>query len=91
MHGQDSQDCLRLVCMDKQVVVSGRGGAVPVGGSVADRASVEREPAAASHPRGALALVGAWGTVADEDIDALIADIYARRAESSGRRVELAD
>ena len=77
--------------MDKQVVLSGRGAAAPVGVSTADRASGQREPAAASRPRGALALVGAWGAVADEDIDALIADIYARRAGASSRRVELAD
>ena len=91
MDGQDGQDCLRLVHMSKQAVLSEKGAAVPVGVSVADRASGEREPAAASRPRGALALVGAWGAVADEAIDALVADIYARRAEVPGRRVELAD
>ena len=89
--GQDRQDRLRLVCMNKQAVLSDGGTALPTTVSGANRASGEREPAAASRPRGALALVGAWGTVADEDIDALIADIYSRRAGASGRRVELAD
>ena len=77
--------------MNKQAVLSEGGAALPTRVSVADRASVEREPVGSSRPRGALALVGAWGAVADEDIDALVADIYARRAAGSGRRVELAD
>ena len=79
--------------MNKQAVLSEEGAALPTKVSVADRASVERETDAASRLRGALALVGAWGAVADEDkdIDALIADIYARRAESSGRRQPRAD
>ena len=77
--------------MSKQAVLSEKGAAVPVGMSVADRVSGEREPAVASPPQGALALVGAWGEVADEAIDALVADIYARRATGAGRRVELAD
>ena len=64
---------------------------MPTTVSGANRASVERETVAASCPLGALALAGAWGAVADADIDSLFADIYARRAESYGRRVELAD
>ena len=64
---------------------------MPVGVSVAGRELSEQGPARASQPRGALALVGAWGEVADEAIDALIADIYARRAGVPGRPVELAD
>ena len=85
------RNCLRLVCMNKQPVLSDGDAALPTRVSVPDGASVEREPAAISRPRGALALVGAWGAVADEDIDALVADIYARRVAGAGRRVELAD
>ena len=77
--------------MNKQAVLPEEGAALPTRVSVADRELVDQEPDAASRPRGALALVGIWGEVADEDIDVLIADIYARRAESSSRRVELAD
>ena len=77
--------------MNKQAVLSEGGAAFPTRVSVADRGLVEQEPAAASGPRGALALVGSWGEVADEDIDSLVADIYARRVAGSGRRVELAD
>lgn len=77
--------------MSKQAVRSEGGAAMPIGVSVAGRGLSEQEPAVASRPQGALALVGAWGEVADEAIDALVADIYARRAGATGRRVELAD
>ena len=87
----DGQDCLGLVIMSKQAVRSEDGVAVPIGVSVAGRELSEQEPARVSRPRGALALVGAWGEVADEAIDALVAHIYARRAGGPGRRVELAD
>ncbi len=41
-------------------------------------------------PRGALALVGAWGDVVDDgEIDAMLEDIYAAREEDLGRRVDL--
>lgn len=39
--------------------------------------------------RGALALVGAWREVEEQDLDALIADIYAERARDTGRTVSL--
>lgn len=77
--------------MIKQAVLSEGDAALPTRVSVAGRELVEREPVGSSRSRGALALVGAWGEVADEAIDALVADIYARRAAGSGRRVELAD
>ncbi len=50
---------------------------------------IERERAASARPHGVLALVGAWGELEDRDVDALIADIYARREEDAGRRVEI--
>ena len=40
-------------------------------------------------PRGALALVGAWKSVEDRELDALVAEIYARRAEDTARPVAL--
>lgn len=42
-----------------------------------------------SRPRGALALVGAWREVEEQDLEALIADIYAQRARDTGRAVSL--
>ena len=41
-------------------------------------------------PRGALALVGAWeGLIKDEEIDAMMEDIYSARDLDSGRQVDL--
>ncbi len=77
--------------MTKQAALSDGDAALPTRVSIPDCGLTEREPVGSSPPRGALALVGAWGVVADADIDTLIADIYARRVESYGRRVELAD
>lgn len=42
-----------------------------------------------ARPQGALALVGAWREVEERDLDALIADIYAQRAQDTGRAVFL--
>jgi prevent-host-death family protein len=42
-----------------------------------------------SRPRGALALVGAWRDVEEQDVEALVADIYAERARDTGRPVSL--
>ena len=42
-------------------------------------------------PGGALALVGAWGELEDEEIDKLIEEIYAARQRDTGRSMELDD
>ncbi len=43
-----------------------------------------------SRPRGALALVGAWGEfVEDGEIDTMLEEIYAARERDSGRPVDL--
>ncbi|MEX1255284.1 MAG: hypothetical protein WEE64_13175 [Dehalococcoidia bacterium] len=39
--------------------------------------------------KGALALVGAWASMTDEEIDAFIAHVYAERAKDTGRPVLL--
>ena len=45
-----------------------------------------------SRPRGALALVGAWGEfVENDEIDAMLEDIYAGRERDTGRAVENLD
>ena len=49
----------------------------------------KQEPAAPARPQGALALVGAWRELSDEEIESLIEDIYASRQRDVGRRVEL--
>ena len=53
--------------------------------------SEKEQDASSTPPRGALALVGAWSDMGDENIDALIAHIYAERECDTGRRVELED
>ncbi len=41
-------------------------------------------------PRGALALVGAWGEfLEDGEIDAMLEEVYAGRARDTGRAVDL--
>lgn len=41
-------------------------------------------------PRGALALVGAWGDLMeDEEIDAMLEDVYSARGRDPGRPVDL--
>lgn len=43
-----------------------------------------------SSRRGALALVGAWGELAEDgEIDAMLAEIYAARERDTGRPVDL--
>ena len=53
---------------------------------VIDNPDAERD-----HPQGALALVGAWRELADQEVDELIEDIYAARRLDTGRPVELED
>jgi hypothetical protein len=51
-----------------------------------DKDPKELEPGRA---KGALALVGAWASMTDEEIDAFIAHVYAERAKDTGRPVLL--
>ena len=43
------------------------------------------------YPQGALALIGAWGEIDDQEVDAMVKDIYAARRLDTGRPVELED
>lgn len=43
------------------------------------------------NPQGALALIGAWGEIDDQEVDAMVKDIYAARRLDTGRPVELED
>lgn len=43
------------------------------------------------YPQGALALVGAWDEIDDQEVDAMVKDIYAARRLDTGRPVELED
>ena len=42
-------------------------------------------------PEGALALVGAWGELDDQEVDALVEEIYAARRRETGGPVEFED
>ena len=59
--------------------------------SVDDLEQIDGERATSARPRGALALIGAWGDLNDREIEAMVADIYAAREQDTGRPVELAD
>lgn len=76
---------------NKRVIIERRGRPVAALVSVTDLESLEQARAASERPLGALALVGAWREVGDEDIEALIAHIHTVREQDTGRRVELED
>ena len=54
-----------------------------------DPQPIKQETPMAPHPQGALALIGAWGELDDDELDALVNEIYAQRLEDTGRKVDL--
>jgi prevent-host-death family protein len=75
-------------------IIERRGRPVAALVSIADlkRLLESQEHRAAPQPQGALALVGAWGDIlTNEEIDAMVADIYAARERDTGRPVDLDD
>jgi prevent-host-death family protein len=75
----------------KHFIIERRGKPLAALVSVEDLERLEQGQATFARPLGALALVGAWRDVGDEEIDALVADIYAAREKDFGRPVELED
>ena len=73
----------------KRVIVERRGKPLAAMVSVEDAAYLNQTRPTSDQPRGALALVGAWKDVGDEQLDQVIADIYAARERDTGRGVEL--
>lgn len=68
----------------------GKPLAALVGAEDLKRLEGEGGSGAGSRPRGAMALVGAWGDLVDDaEIDAMLEDVYAARGEDFGRRVDL--
>jgi prevent-host-death family protein len=71
------------------VIIERRGKPLAALVSLADLERLEQEHATAARPTGALALVGAWRDVPDEELEALVSDIYAARERDNGRPVNL--
>lgn len=70
-------------------VIERRGKPLAALVSVDDLERLEQGLATSARPQGALAIVGAWREVDDQDLDGLIADIYSQRARDTGRPVSL--
>lgn len=75
----------------QRVVIERRGKPMAALVSVDDLEQIDSERATSARPRGALALIGAWGDLGDREIEAMVADIYAAREQDTGRPVELED
>lgn len=63
------------------VIVERRGKPHVAIVSLYDYAIIERGKHRKSDPLGSLAVIGAWSDLADEEIDALVSDIYSSRAQ----------
>lgn len=74
---------------NERIIIERRGKPLAALVSVGDLESLEAGGAAAHQPRGALALVGAWREVDDEEMDSLVESIYAERDNDTGRSVPL--
>ncbi len=70
-------------------VIERRGKPLAALVSVDDLERLERGQPAPARPQGALAILGAWQEVDDQDLDALITEIYSERARDTGRTVSL--
>ena len=72
-----------------RILIARRGKPMAALVSVSDLERLEQGQPASEHPRGALALLGAWKEVGDKEVDALVEDIYETRRKDAGRLVEL--
>lgn len=73
----------------ERYVIERHGREVAAIVSVAELERLDQESPVGERPAGAMALVGLWQDVPDEEIDALLADLRAARDRDTGRRVEL--
>jgi prevent-host-death family protein len=79
----------RVAYGGEHYVIERRGKPLAALVSVGDLERLEQGRATSARPQGALAIVGAWREVDDQDLDALVADIYLERARDTGRPVSL--
>lgn len=73
----------------ERFVIERHGTPVAALVTMEDLKLVEATQPAGERPRGALALVGLWSEVDEEELDNIVSDIYAERARDSGRSVDL--
>ena len=73
----------------QHVVIERRGKAIAAIVSMAALALLEEERERSARRQGALALVGAWRDVPDDELDELVLSIYAARERDTGRAVEV--
>ncbi len=73
----------------QHIVIERRGKPLAALVSMGDLEHLKSEHATSDQPRGALALLGAWRDVPDEEIESLISDIYRGREQDTGRPVHL--
>src|SRR3990172_9588336 len=75
---------------DNNIIIERRGKPLAALVSISDLERLQDTEPAGREPRGALALLGAWADlIPDEEIDRMVADIYAARERETGRPVEL--
>ena len=74
---------------NERIIIERRGKPLAALVSVSDLERLEAGASSTPGPRGALALVGAWREVEDEDMDSLVEGIYAGREKDTGRSVHL--
>jgi prevent-host-death family protein len=79
----------RVAETGERYVVERRGKPMAGVVSVADLARLEADGPPAARPAGALALVGIWPGIDDDEWDGIIRDIYRARSKDRGRRVNL--
>jgi antitoxin YefM len=72
----------------ERVVIERRGTPMAALVKVEDLARLEAEKSLVAEPLGALALVGAWADLGDDEMDALVDHVYAERARDLGRPVD---
>ena len=70
-------------------IIERRGRPLAALVSVSDLERLEAGRARPTRPAGALALVGAWRDVDDQEMDSLVNALYERRARDTGRSVSL--
>ena len=73
----------------QRIVIERHGKPVAALVSLEDSDDDGVEGATDPNPRGALAAVGGWRDVPDEEIDAFLEDVYRERARDLGRPVDL--